>query len=77
MTTESIQALKDSFSSLSELTGFHENDLNSMFTSTSKGVKLNSEALEKLIQIQHKMKMSDFDKAIASQAQTTLEAQAA
>lgn len=77
MTTESIQALKDSFSSLSELTGFHENDLNSMFTSTAKGVKLNSEALEKLIQTQHKMKMSDFDKAIASQAQTTLEAKSA
>ena len=77
MTTESIQDLKDSFSSLSELDGFHENDLNTMFTSTAKGVKLNSEALEKLIQTQHKMKMSDFDKAIASQAQTTLEAKSA
>lgn len=67
MTTESIQALKDSFSSLFDIDGFHENDLNAAFTNTANGVKLNSESLEKLIQTQHKMKMSDFNKAIVLQ----------
>lgn len=67
MTIESIQALKDSFSSFNELDGFHENVLNSMFTNTANGVKLNSEALEEFAQEQHKIKMADFDKAIALQ----------
>ncbi len=64
MTTESIEALKDSFARYVELDNVDDKNLNALFTNTAKGVKLNSEALEDLIQTQHKLKMSDFIKSM-------------
>ena len=64
MTTESIDALKDSFARYVELDNVDDKNLNALFTNTAKGVKLNSKALEDLIQTQHKLKMSDFIKSM-------------
>ena len=64
MTTESIEALKDSFARYVELDNVDDKNLNALFTNTAKGVKLNSKALEDLIQTQHKLKMSDFIKSM-------------
>lgn len=64
MTTESIEALKDSFARYVELDNVDDKNLNALFTNTAKGVKLNSKALEDLIRTQHKLKMSDFIKSM-------------
>lgn len=60
LTAESIKTLKTQFSSLVEEGGVLEGqDLNSMFINTANGVKINSDAMEKLVDVQHKM---DSDK---------------
>ncbi|MDO4308213.1 MAG: Ig-like domain-containing protein [Eubacteriales bacterium] len=62
LTADSIEAIKTQFSELEGL------DLNGLFTNTAEGVKLNSDALENLIDVQHKTKTANFADAIKKQS---------
>lgn len=74
LSTDSITAIKDNLSSvISEYDELQDYDLNSLFTNTSKGVKLNNDRLEDFLELQHQMKVSDFAKEIGKQSDAVQE----
>lgn len=68
MTDDSIQNIKSSIESLlddnDELKDF---DLNSLFTNTAKGVKLNNDKLKDMLELQHNLRSKDFADSIKNQ----------
>lgn len=74
LSTDSITAIKDNLSSvISEYDELQDYDLNSLFTNTSKGVKLNNDRLEDFLELQHQMKVSDFAQTIGEQTDAVRE----
>lgn len=74
LSTDSITAIKDNLSSvISEYDELQDYDLNSLFTNTSKGVKLNNDRLEDFLELQHQMKVSDFAQEIGKQSDAVQE----
>lgn len=68
MTADSISNIKSSIESLindnDELKDF---DLNSLFTDTAKGVKLNNDKLKDMLELQHDLRSKDFADSIKTQ----------
>lgn len=68
MTADSISNIKSSIESLindnDELKDF---DLNSLFTDTAKGVKLNNDKLKDMLELQHDFRSKDFADSIKTQ----------
>lgn len=68
MTADSISNIKSSIESLindnDELKDF---DLNSLFTDTAKGVKLNNDKLKDMLELQHDLRSKDFADSIKNQ----------
>lgn len=69
MTADSIAAIKQQFTTLLKDTELENLDLNSIFTSTAEGVKISSDALEHLIDVQNNLTSSKIEKAILAQKQ--------
>lgn len=63
LSTETMNSLKGSFEDL----GVSDTDLNALFEATADGVKLNSDALEDLIDVQHQLRMNDITDQIIKQ----------
>ena len=68
MTADSINNIKSSIESLindnDELKDF---DLNSLFTDTAKGVKLNNDKLKDMLELQHDLRSKDFADSVKNQ----------
>lgn len=68
LTSDSISAVKEQVSGL--IDGYDElsqYDLNSLFVNTAKGVKLDNDQLENLLEMQHEIQSADFSTAINDQ----------
>ncbi len=74
MTSDSINNIKSSLESLlddnDELKDF---DLNSLFTDTAKGVKLNNDKLKDMLELQHDLRSKDFADSIDQQTKSLKE----
>lgn len=74
MTSDSINNIKSSLESLlddnDELKDF---DLNSLFTNTAKGVKLNNDKLKDMLELQHDLRSKDFADSIDQQTESLKE----
>lgn len=74
MTDDSIQNIKSSIESLlddnDELKDF---DLNSLFTNTAKGIKLNNDKLKDMLELQHDLRSKDFADSIDQQTESLKE----
>ena len=69
-TSDSITNIKSSLESLIESDEkLKDFDLNSLFTNTSKGVKLNNDKLKNMLELQHNIQSKDFADAISKQNQ--------
>ena len=68
LTADSITTLKDGLQSIIDSSDeLKDYDLNALFTNTSKGVKLDNDRLEDLLDIQHQIKEKDFAESIQKQ----------
>lgn len=68
LTSESIDNIKNDMQSIIDSSDeLKDYDLNALFTDTSKGVKINNDRLEDLLDIQHQIKEKDFAEAIQKQ----------
>lgn len=68
LTADSISTLKDGLQSVIDSSDeLKDYDLNALFTNTSKGVKLDNDRLEDLLDIQHQIKEKDFAESIQKQ----------
>ena len=69
LTSDSIKLIKEQVSSITEEFDELSNyDLNSLFTNSAKGVKLNNDRFEDLLQLQHQLKVADFAEQIGKQS---------
>lgn len=68
LTADSISTLKNGLQSIIDSSDeLKDYDLNALFTNTSKGVKLDNDRLEDLLDIQHQIKEKDFAESIQKQ----------
>lgn len=68
LTADSISTLKNGLQSVIDSSDeLKDYDLNALFTNTSKGVKLDNDRLEDLLDIQHQIKEKDFAESIQKQ----------
>ena len=74
LTADSISNIKSDLQSVvdssDELKDF---DLNSLFTNTAKGVKLNNDKLEDMLELQHNLRSKDFADSIDQQTESLKE----
>ena len=68
LTADTITGIKSSLEPvLAEFDSLSDYDLNSLFTNTAEGVKLNSDRMEDLLNLQHQMRVKDFASTINDQ----------
>lgn len=68
LTADSISTLKNGLQSVIDSSDeLKDYDLNALFTNTSKGVKLDNDRLEDLLDIQHQIKEKDYAESIQKQ----------
>lgn len=68
LTADSISTLKNGLQSIIDSSDeLKDYDLNALFTNTSKGVKLDNDRLEDLLDIQHQIREKDFAESIQKQ----------
>lgn len=68
LTADTITGIKSSLEPvLAEFDSLSDYDLNSLFTNTAEGVKLNSDRMEDLLDLQHQMRVKDFASTINDQ----------
>lgn len=68
MTADSISNIKSSIESLiNDNDKLKDFDLNSLFTDTAKGVKLNNDKLKDMLELQHDLRSKDFADSIKTQ----------